>query len=213
MKKIIGILGFVTVMAVGASAYAAVSDFNVSLSVGSTNKVEVLKLQQFLFDNNYLKVSPTGAYLSLTQKAVADFQKANGITPASGYFGPLTRAAANAKLAATTGTPNVAVSAVTGSNTAVATVLLSNGKSVTWTTNNYPEGVGVNIHLLRKSTSGPVSFSVIRTVAQDTPNDGNETFSLQTSELGGDVYVEVTCSSTYQFKSGCHFSDAAVKVN
>jgi peptidoglycan hydrolase-like protein with peptidoglycan-binding domain len=31
----------------------------------------------------------------LTQKALAKFQKANGITPAVGYFGPITRSFIN----------------------------------------------------------------------------------------------------------------------
>ena len=73
MNKIIGILGFVAIMAIGSSVSAQTGSFNVTLQYGSTNKTEVFKLQQFLYDNGYLKVSPTGNFLSLTQKAVADF--------------------------------------------------------------------------------------------------------------------------------------------
>jgi peptidoglycan hydrolase-like protein with peptidoglycan-binding domain len=183
------------------------------LFIRLTNKAEVLKLQQFLVANGYLNVSPTGNYLGLTQKAVAAFQKANGITPAAGYFGPLTRAAVNSKLAGATGpAATVSVQSVTKS-TNTASAILANNRTVTWQTNNYPQGVGVNINLLRKSVGTPSTYSLIRTVAKDTANNGAQTFTLQNSELGGDVYVEVTCSSTYQFKAGCSLGSSVTKVN
>lgn len=61
---------------------------------------DVKKLQQFLNNNGYM-TSLTGAgskgnesdYFGLaTQKALIKYQQANGISPASGYFGKLTRA-------------------------------------------------------------------------------------------------------------------------
>ena len=214
MKKIIGILGLIVTLGLVSSVSAQTGNFSVSLGYGSTNKAEVVELQKFLVANGYLKVAPTGAYLGQTAKAVADFQKAKGITPASGYFGPLTRAAANATVA-TGMTPSATVSVVTvtSANSGIATAILANERSVSWQTNNYPQGVGVNVNLLRKSASTPESFSLIRTVAKDTANDGSQTFVLQNNELGGDVYVEVKCSSTCQFKSGCHFGGSVMKAN
>jgi hypothetical protein len=64
---------------------------------------EVKELQKFLNTHGY-PVSLTGAgssglettkFGSLTQKALIKFQKANNITPAVGYFGPITRAKVN----------------------------------------------------------------------------------------------------------------------
>lgn len=64
------------------------------LDVGSTDtsaQGEVSVIQNFLYPQ-YLKVKPTGAFYGLTRAAVAQFQKDNGIFPARGYIGSLTRA-------------------------------------------------------------------------------------------------------------------------
>ena len=55
---------------------------------------EVFTLQDYLQSNGYLNSEPTGFFGILTRQAVMDFQNANGITPASGYFGPISRAKA-----------------------------------------------------------------------------------------------------------------------
>ncbi|MEI6057626.1 MAG: DUF2341 domain-containing protein [bacterium] len=68
------------------------------LTLGSRGE-DVRLLQVYLNSHGY-QISQTGAgssghetalFGSLTQKALARFQKANGIKPAVGYFGPLTR--------------------------------------------------------------------------------------------------------------------------
>ncbi len=68
-----------------------------------TRNTEVLNLQKFLNTQGY-KVSTKGAgspgketllFGPATRAALARFQKANGIKPAVGYFGPLTRAYIN----------------------------------------------------------------------------------------------------------------------
>lgn len=65
-----------------------------NLSVGSTGP-DVTALQKFLVSNGFL-VIPSGVsygyYGSLTKTAVAKWQVANGISPALGYFGPISRA-------------------------------------------------------------------------------------------------------------------------
>jgi len=61
------------------------------------NNSEVKCLQKMLFEKEtgiYPSGLITGNYLSLTQEAVRQYQQKYGL-PATGYFGPLTRALAN----------------------------------------------------------------------------------------------------------------------
>ena len=215
MKKIVQVLAFSTVLTLVLASFASAQTsqtFNLSLGYGSNQKTEVLKLQEFLVSNGYLHVTPTGLFLSLTKKAVADFQKDNNVSPAVGYFGPLTRAVANNKMAMVTTPAKVTIHSVVNTG-GLATAVLSNSKIVNWYSNNYPQSVGVNINLLRKTSDTPRSFTFIRTIAKDTSNDGQEIFFLGNGEMGDDIYIEVTCSGTYQFKNGCKFGAEPIKVN
>lgn len=122
MKTGIALVAFGAVLAVSfafaASAHAQTScNFTRSLTVGSTGS-EVMAVQQFL-NANGAQVSATGAgspgqestyFGAKTKAAVAKFQAANGVSPAVGYWGPLTRAVANAKCGTTPSTPGPVVS-------------------------------------------------------------------------------------------------------
>jgi len=74
------------------------------LELGMTGS-DVLALQKLLNANGFsLAASGVGSagnetdyFGTLTQAAVAAYQKANGVTPTAGYFGPLTRASMTAK--------------------------------------------------------------------------------------------------------------------
>lgn len=100
------------------------SAFTRDLTVGSTG-ADVMDLQKILNGNGY-PVASTGAgspgnestyFGSLTQSALAKWQAANGISPAAGYFGPITRA----KLAAScTSTPTGPTTTVPGTGLSVA---------------------------------------------------------------------------------------------
>ena len=83
--------------------------------------------------------------------------------------------------------------------------------STKWQTNNYPTGAGVDINLIRKVNTSPAEFQFVRKVAQNTTNDGEETWGLLPNETG-DLYIEVTCSSSYQFKSGCSIGSSPIKL-
>ena len=96
-----------TVVSAFASVPAQTSScnymFSTNLRMGAVS-TDVQNLQKLLNMNAATKVSATGAgsmgYETLrfgpaTMKAVKAFQAANGITPMSGYVGPLTRAALN----------------------------------------------------------------------------------------------------------------------
>lgn len=88
----------------GATTTVSGYSFDVDLTVGATTD-DVSKLQQFLNGQGFV-VNPTAgaagsrgyesAYFGdLTREALARFQFANGIAPAVGYFGPITRALIN----------------------------------------------------------------------------------------------------------------------
>lgn len=221
ITKFIKVFTITAIIALGAISFASAqetSTFNVSLSYGSTNKAEVLKLQNFLFNLGYLKVAPTGLFLSLTRKAVSDFQAAEGVSPTLGYFGPLTRTVANSKLATGIGQTSAALAtisnvSVTQTNSLAGAAVLASSKTVTWQTNNFPTGSGVDINLIRKTSDSPKTYNLIRTVVKNSPNDGKEVWTLQNGEISNDVYLEVVCSTAYQLNSGCKQLEAPAKVN
>lgn len=71
-------------------------NFATNLTIGSKG-ADVTALQNMLIAGGYLKIaSATGYFGTLTQTAVAAWQKANNISPAAGYFGPKSRQVANA---------------------------------------------------------------------------------------------------------------------
>lgn len=88
---------------VGGSTSAS-HTFTTDLTVGSTGS-EVVALQQFLVSKGHLTMPAgvaMGTFGPMTQSAVAAFQSANMISPASGYFGPVTRAKVNSMMVVTT---------------------------------------------------------------------------------------------------------------
>ncbi len=70
--------------------------FTRDLTLGSSG-AEVTALQNFLIKKGHsIPAGATGYFGVQTQTALKAFQAANGIAPAAGYFGPLTRARVNA---------------------------------------------------------------------------------------------------------------------
>lgn len=70
-------------------------NFSVDLKMGVRGK-DVLELQKFLVSQGFLKITtPTNYFGPATRSALIAFQKKNGIVPASGFFGPLTRTFVN----------------------------------------------------------------------------------------------------------------------
>ena len=86
----------------GSVTSTAVSVFKSNLTIGSLGS-EVKALQEFLNARGYtIAASGPGSpgnettrFGALTKAALAKYQKAKGITPAVGYFGPMTRTAVN----------------------------------------------------------------------------------------------------------------------
>ncbi len=211
MKKISILLSALFLFALmPAYSSAQVARFEVSMGMGRNNpKPEVMRLQQFLFDKGYLKVAPTGNYLSLTTEAVRAFQRSQGIE-ATGFFGPLTMAALNrvsGRVASEVS--GFSVASVKG----LASVFSSEMREIKWETKNYPSNAGVNINLIRKISDDPVEYVFVRHIAKDTQNDGYEIW-IPDSQDGdrNSLYIEVTCSTAYSFEGECRFSGKAVKV-
>lgn len=83
----------------------ATAAFDRDLYAGMRGNADVARMQDFLRSRGYFDYpQSTGNYFTLTVRAVQRFQTANGIYPASGYFGPKSRALANSMLGAG-GTP------------------------------------------------------------------------------------------------------------
>lgn len=81
----------------GTPSTPAAVTFTSNLTVGSRG-AEVTALQNFLIGKGYNTLA-TGYFGPMTKAALAAYQTAKGITPAVGYFGPLTRAAVNGEAA------------------------------------------------------------------------------------------------------------------
>ncbi len=97
----------------GTSTATCAITFARNLTTGSVG-TDVKALQQFLNAKGYM-VAASGAgsmgmetmtFGSLTTKALAKFQAANAISPAVGYFGPITRAKVNSMCTPSTGGGN-----------------------------------------------------------------------------------------------------------
>jgi len=75
--------------------------FTRDLTIGSTG-ADVTALQRWLIARGHtIPAGATGYFGAQTQSALAAYQRANGITPAAGYFGPITRAKVNASVVVT----------------------------------------------------------------------------------------------------------------
>lgn len=73
---------------------ALAAPFEQDLKYGSKGD-SVVALQEFLIDQGFFNGNATGNFYSLTLAAVRKFQKAQGISPISGYVGPITRGVIN----------------------------------------------------------------------------------------------------------------------
>ncbi len=89
----------------GSSNIGSCNAFAIDMTLGRSG-IEVTNLQNFLISRGHtIPAGATGYFGEQTRSALAQFQSQNGISPAIGYFGPLTRGKVNA-LCATTPTPN-----------------------------------------------------------------------------------------------------------
>jgi hypothetical protein len=77
----------------GGGSAASCYTFTRDLTIGATG-ADVMELQKFLMAaGQSIPAGPSDYFGSQTQAALAAWQAANGVSPAAGYFGPITRAA------------------------------------------------------------------------------------------------------------------------
>ena len=103
MKSTIKAAIFALALTVSVGASAEGFMFNKNLKMGATGS-DVAALQDVLFAQGYLTATARGYFGALTVKAVKAYQLANGISPVSGFVGPLTRAVLNTPSTTTTTT-------------------------------------------------------------------------------------------------------------
>lgn len=102
----------------GTSQGASVT-FTRDLTINSTGN-DVTALQTWLIGKGFaIPAGATGFFGVQTRAALAAYQAANGISPAAGYFGPITRAKVNATAGTTTTTTTTTGGTTTGSTTTV----------------------------------------------------------------------------------------------
>jgi peptidoglycan hydrolase-like protein with peptidoglycan-binding domain len=111
ITKIAAAVAGITLAALASTASAQTTtcySFTLNHKLGNVGG-EVMMVQKFLNMSAATQIAATGAgsaglettrFGGLTKAAVAKFQAANGVSPVSGYWGPLTRAKANALEAA-----------------------------------------------------------------------------------------------------------------
>lgn len=163
------------------SAFAAAS-FERNLYVGLRADADVTRLQEFLKNEGYFKISATGNFFELTRQAVSVYQKANNIVPAAGYFGPKTRAAVNTKLSTVTAQPTNQATSLTTLEKQIAELQIRINELPASRTKS-PEPV----------TPEPVSSTppATTTVSQPTlPNTFDSTLKFQ------GLYPSITISSS-----------------
>lgn len=108
MKKFIFLAGVIILFPLFSHA-----EIQSNLKYGSKGK-EVIELQEFLIDQNFLTGSATGNFYALTLRAVKAFQTARSL-PSTGYVGILTRNKINSELVIETAPVTQAQIAETGS--------------------------------------------------------------------------------------------------
>ncbi len=108
------IMGGFRLLAIPFFAGAA-EQFTRDLYFGMRGDADVARMQEFLRGQGYFTYpQSTGNYFSVTLAAVRAWQKANGISPVGGFFGPQSRRQANKILAASPATAPGAATAAPG---------------------------------------------------------------------------------------------------
>jgi len=125
--QVAALLAQVAALQGGTTGASTCPAFTMNLKMGSKG-ADVTALQNFLIAHNApIAAGATGFFGGQTKAALASFQTANGVTPAVGYFGPITRAAVNAMC--TTATTGGTTGGTTTGTTTGGTTSLKGGEA------------------------------------------------------------------------------------
>ena len=120
MAQIVALQAQLLVLQGSFASTADKCSFTRSLTVGSRGD-DVTCLQNYLKSGGHLSVSATGYFGSLTKAAAASWQAANGVSPAVGYFGPISRAKYDSLMATSASSASSVASSAASSASSVAT--------------------------------------------------------------------------------------------
>src|SRR3989339_2175613 len=137
--------------------------FTRSLTVGSRGD-DVTCLQNYLKTGGHLSVNATGYFGSLTKAAAASWQSANGVAPAVGYFGPISRAKYDSLMATTVSSSSSSVASSAGSSSSVA----ATGEGLTITAATQP----ANTLAVKSAARLPFTKVTLTAGAQDVTVTG-----------------------------------------
>ncbi len=205
-SAITALIAGLIVAAGSLTATAATTQFTSNASYGS-HGVNVQVIQNFLNSLGYLKTQATGNYLSQTQSAVKSFQKANGI-PATGNFGPLTRAAANK---AAFGVLNQNEASLSFSKHPSGSVQVGQTQTVAWNSSNYSAPT-VKVNVIRKVSDNPARYELVRTISAAKSNNGVATWVPAATDVGNGVSLEIGCAPSSVACHAAEKTDSALAV-
>lgn len=117
--------------ALGGSSTTSTScgTYTRDLTLGSTG-ADVVSLQTYLEAKGHLTIpagTSKGYFGALTQSALAKYQAAMGISPAAGYFGPMTRAKVSGDCSTTPTTPTTPSTGLSGDEASLEAFDFSSG--------------------------------------------------------------------------------------
>ncbi len=198
---------------IGGAASAQTAAFQDQIGVGAQG-TEVTSLQTWLENNGYYNGPVTGYYGTLTMAGVKDFQSSNGIS-ATGYVGPLTLAALNARASGSTtvsSNPTVLAQLEAELNSLLAQIQALGGSTSITTSTGAPTaanlsfqtsvGVSDNGTITGATGNGPLTYALVNNPSNGTitsfnsqtgaftyaPNSnfvGNDTFTYRVSNSSG----------------------------
>ena len=176
-----------------------------SLTVGSKGD-DVTCLQNYLKGAGHLSANATGFFGSMTKTAVMKWQSANSITPASGYFGSLSRAKYDSLM--TTSSTNTNTNTTTNTNTNTTTTTTGSGLTITSATqpaNSLAVKSAAKLHFTKVTlTAGSQDVTVTGITVERTGLAVDGVFSgiVLLDETGAQLGIAKTLNSDHRTTVG-----------
>lgn len=200
------IVAFVAALALfGASSASAAYMFNMNLGFGMRNS-DVTELQLRLNSEVGTSLPGTTYFGSLTKTAVKSYQTMKGISPVSGYVGPLTRASLNGSSSSNTNTNtgNLPAGCTTTSGfSPISGVPCSSSSS----SNTQTGPVTASLAMTNPASGVLVAGQATANMAQFAFNGTGTVTNVTLKRIG--VSADSTPSNVYLFDGATRLTDAA----